>query len=316
MKALNKKLITLACATCLTVGMGAVACADTVDMGYGLQGNTSTSVKAVKLVNIPSDPSMRTAEQNKLIRQANDNARAQVNALMQNQYSVQLPQLEGNIVDGYSIYQLQGADAKGHHTAYYMTIDYSKSIIDGAIAIEKTVLEKGSDADKIKANSKHPLSKEISMYSKATAENKLQTVKGESLDGKKLAKKMTEFNAKLPEQLIQSFSQAVLADKKMKDSEKQELINWTTFGIKQLKVDATHMAYEPVQTRYGTAVKSDLRGSLGYDGFKSPFSLIGYAVPTDKGVSVQFLLSEDSSHDYWANELNHIYQTQSLKGGK
>ena len=38
--------------------------------------------------------------------------------------------------------------------------------------------------------------------------------------------------------------------------------------------------------------------------------LIGYAVPTDKGVSLQLLLSDDSSHDYWANELNHMYQTQ------
>ena len=36
MRALNKKMMTLACATCLTVGMGAVACADTVDLGYGL----------------------------------------------------------------------------------------------------------------------------------------------------------------------------------------------------------------------------------------------------------------------------------------
>lgn len=32
MRTLNKKLMTLACATCLTVGMGAVACADTVDL--------------------------------------------------------------------------------------------------------------------------------------------------------------------------------------------------------------------------------------------------------------------------------------------
>ncbi|ETJ44104.1 hypothetical protein Q604_UNBC01870G0001, partial [human gut metagenome] len=33
MRALNKKLMTLACATCLTVGIGAVAYADTVDLG-------------------------------------------------------------------------------------------------------------------------------------------------------------------------------------------------------------------------------------------------------------------------------------------
>ena len=33
MKLWRKKIMTLACATCLTVGMGAVACADTIDLG-------------------------------------------------------------------------------------------------------------------------------------------------------------------------------------------------------------------------------------------------------------------------------------------
>ncbi len=85
---------------------------------------------------------------------------------------------------------------------------------------------------------------------------------------------------------------------------------------KQLSVDATHVAYKPVQTRYGTAVTGDVRGALGFDGFRNSFALIGYAIPADKGLSVQFLYSDDSSYDYWTNELNHMYQTQSLKGGK
>ncbi|MFQ9506609.1 MAG: hypothetical protein ACLRZ2_09490 [Veillonella sp.] len=50
MRALNKKLTTLAFATCLTVGMGAVAYADTVDLGYGLYGSTSSMVKAVEVM--------------------------------------------------------------------------------------------------------------------------------------------------------------------------------------------------------------------------------------------------------------------------
>ena len=37
--------------------------------------------------------------------------------------------------------------------------------------------------------------------------------------------------------------------------------------------------------------------------------LIGYAIPADKGLSLQFLYSDDSSYDYWTNELNHMYQT-------
>ena len=102
----------------------------------------------------------------------------------------------------------------------------------------------------------------------------------------------------------------------MSVADQQEIINILKFGVKQLQVDATHLAYKPVQTRYGTAVTGDARVAISYDGFKSPFSVTGYAVPTDKGLVLQFLWSEDSSHDYWANELNHMYQTQSLKGGK
>ena len=49
----QKKLMTLACATCLTIGMGAVAYADTVDLGYGLYGSTSPMVKAVEVMRVP-----------------------------------------------------------------------------------------------------------------------------------------------------------------------------------------------------------------------------------------------------------------------
>ncbi len=35
--------------------MGAVACADTVDLGYGLYGSTSPTVKAVEVIHVPTD---------------------------------------------------------------------------------------------------------------------------------------------------------------------------------------------------------------------------------------------------------------------
>ena len=55
--------MTLACATCLTVGMGAVASADTVDLGYGLYGSTSPTVKAVEVMRVPTDAKLRNNEQ-------------------------------------------------------------------------------------------------------------------------------------------------------------------------------------------------------------------------------------------------------------
>ena len=39
------------------------------------------------------------------------------------------------------------------------------------------------------------------------------------------------------------------------------------------------MIYKPVQTRYGTAVTGDVRGAVGFDGFRNSFALIGYAIP-------------------------------------
>ena len=50
---------------CLTVGMGAVACADTVDLGYGLYGTISSTVKAVEVCTFLLDARLRNQEQDK-----------------------------------------------------------------------------------------------------------------------------------------------------------------------------------------------------------------------------------------------------------
>ena len=141
-------------------------------------------------------------------------------------------------------------------------------------------------------------------------------MKGNTIEGAKLAKDLKMLNDKLPAHIMGVVDKMLATEKNLSPKSKEELRSYVDFMAKQVSLDATHVAYKPVQTRYGTAVTGDLRGSLIYDGFRSTDSLIGYAVPTDKGVSLQLLLSDDSSHDYWANELNHMYQTQSLKGGK
>lgn len=314
MKALNKKIVTLACATCLTVGMGAVVCADTVDLGYGLYGTTGTSVAAKEIVHIPSDPGLRTREQNEMVNRANTSAVKAINETLKSEYSIPVEPIKGSLIDGISLYQLQGSDAQGHHVGYFASFDYSKNLVDQIIGMEKTILEKGSDADKAKL--KYPLSTYVQAYSKAEAQHQLQSLRGEEVDEQKLIQAVNDINSNIPTQLSDALSKSVMNDDKMSSSDKQELINMIKFGTKQIQVGATYASYKPVTTQYGTAVNGTLRGSINYDGFKAPFSLIGYVVPTDKGVTVQYLLSEDSSHDYWAQELNRLYQTKSLKGGK
>ena len=314
MRTLNKKLMTLACATCLTVGMGAVACADTVDLGYGMYGSTSPTVKAVEVMHISTDARLRNQEQDKFLKVANKSAVDTINNVVKAQTGVAVEPVKGDFLDGYSFYQLQGTDKQGHHTGSLIVINYSKNAIDQVIGMNKTILEKGSDAEK--AALKHSISKYVESYSKETAQQQLQGLKSNTIEGAKLAKDLKTINDKLPSQIIGVFDKMLATDKKSSPKSIEEIRSYVDFVAKQVSLDATHVAYKPVQTRYGTAVTGDLRGSLKYDGFRNTYSLIGYAVPTDKGVSLQLLMSDDSSHDYWANELNHMYQTQSLKGGK
>lgn len=314
MRALNKKVITLACATCLIVGMGAVACADTVDLGYGLYGTTSANVKAVEMSHISSDETMRTRADNEILLKANENALATINKFLKKEYSAPVKPMTGLIVDGVSWYQLQGTNEQGHHVGYLISIDYSKSALDQVIGINQVVSEKGSESDKAKI--KRDTYKGITEYTKLTAQHQLSSLKGESLEGRKLEKYVKDINLRLPLELSDELNKVPLTSKGMSVEDQQEMINIFKFGVKQLQVDATHLAYKPVQTRYGTAVTGNARVAISYDGFKYPFSVTSFAIPTDKGVVLQFLWSEDSSHDYWANELNHMYQTQSLKGGK
>ena len=314
MRTLNKKLMTLACATCLTVGMGVVACADTVDLGYGMFGSTSPTVKAVEVVHISTDARLRNQEQDKFLKVANKSAVDTINNVVKAQTGVAVEPVKGDFLDGYSFYQLQGTDKQGHHIGGLIVINYSKNAIDQVIGMNKTILEKGSDAEK--AALKHSISKYVESYSKETAQQQLQGLKSNTIEGAKLAKDLKTINDKLPSQIIGVFDKMLATDKKSSPKSIEEIRSYVDFMAKQVSLDATHVAYKPVQTRYGTAVTGDLRGSLKYDGFRNTYSLIGYAVPTDKGVSLQILMSDDSNYDYWANELNHMYQTQSLKGGK
>ena len=314
MRALNKKMMTLACATCLTVGMGAVACADTVDLGYGLYGSTSPTVKAVEAMRVPTDAKLRNNEQSQIISMANKAAVDAVNASMKLQAPVQVEPMKGDVLDGFSVYQLQGTDKQGHHVGQLVVVDYSKNAIDQVIGMNKTILEKVPDAKKAAMESS--ISKYVDSYSKEKAQQQLQGLKSNTIEGSKLAKALKTINDKLPSQIMGAFDKMLATEKNLSPKSKEEVRSYVDFMAKQVSLDATHVAYKPVQTRYGTALTGDLRGSLKYDGFRNTYSLIGYAVPTDKGVALQLLLSDDSSYDYWANELNHMYQTQSLKGGK
>ena len=100
--------MTLVCATCLTVGMGAVACADTVDLGYGMYGSTSPAVKAVEVMYVPTDAKLRNNEQSQMLLAANKEVVNAFNANLKWYSSVPVNPIKGEVLDGFSYYQLQG----------------------------------------------------------------------------------------------------------------------------------------------------------------------------------------------------------------
>ena len=248
MRTLNKKMMTLACATCLTVGMGAVACADTVDLGYGMYGSTSPTVKAVEVMHISTDARLRNQEQDKFLKVANKSAIDTINNVVKAQTGVAVEPVKGDFLDGYSFYQLQGTDKQGHHTGSLIVINYSKNAIDQVIGMNKTILEKGSDAEK--AALKHSISKHVESYSKETAQQQLQGLKSNTVEGTKLSKDLKMINDKIPAQIMGAVDKMLATDKKTSTKDKQEFISYVEFMTKQLRVDATHVAYKPYQNTW------------------------------------------------------------------
>ena len=126
MRTLNKKLMTLACATCLTVGIGAVACADTVDLGYGMNVETRNGVKASVIDSVSTNPNLRTKEQNVMVNEVNALTAKRLGEHIKEVYHAEVPPFQGKVIDGYNLYQLSGDSALGHHTAWLVNYNVNK----------------------------------------------------------------------------------------------------------------------------------------------------------------------------------------------
>ena len=81
----------------------------------------------------------------------------------------------------------KGTDKQGHHIGGLIVVNYSKNAIDQVIGMNKTILEKGSRCGK--AAIKHSISKYVESYSKETAQQQLQGLKSNTIEGAKLSKR-------------------------------------------------------------------------------------------------------------------------------
>ena len=311
MRALNKKVITLACATCLTVGMGAVASADTVDLGYGLHAATSNGVKASVVDSVSTNPNLRTKEQNAMMNEVNALAAKRLGEYLNDVYKVEVPPFQGKIADGYNLYQLSGDSALGHHTAWLVNYNINKDIInyagDAATKIVNNMIDKKEE--------KLPDSKP---YSKSSAEDFITNMKPVSLDKNALKPVMERYNTRLNSDMNTQLNLMTVESKKLSPKEQQavqEVVDVLKQIIPNFSVQGTDFSAKSYTSKFGVMQGVSMRGSLNYDGFKLPGSLELYTLPQDEGLTIQLLATEDTSHDYWTKQLESMYGLKVLKGG-
>lgn len=296
----NKKLLVLALGA--TLSFGTIASADTVDLGYGQQANTSMTVKAVKLDGISTNPKERSGADKKVLKELNKEIQVGYNDKISVLGVKGATPFKGNFADGYTLYQLSGDNAMGHNTAWLLTYNVSKDVINHI----------ARDFGHVNADRS---GKHADLYTKAYVEEGLQKIKPYAAEGAALKMIVAEKNADFHRSVMHHIDQAMDKEKGWTMAEKTEMKGFLNGLVNKLSVDATSVSLTAGQSKYGTMALGNYRGSINYDGFTWPGSISVYGWPTDAGVTVQILATEDTSHDYWQGELNTMYGVTAQTGG-
>ena len=213
--------------------------------------------------------------------------------------------------DGYSLYQLSGDSALGHHTAWLLNYNVNKDIInysgDASTKIVNNMIDKKEE--------KLP---EAKPYSKSLAEDFITNMKPLSLDKNALKPVMEKYNTRLNSDINTQLNLMTVESKKLSPKEQQatqEVVNVLKQIIPNFSVQATNFSAKSYTSKFGVMQGISMRGSLNYDGFMLPGSLELYMLPQDEGLTIQLLATEDTSHDYWTKQLESMYGLKALKGG-
>lgn len=312
MKAWRKPVMTLACATCLTAGMASVAGADTIDLGYGQYATTNNGVHATSIETIPTNPTFRTKEQNKILQTANERAAKSMNDRIKTSYPMVKEEFKGTAVDGYSLYQLSGDSTLGHHTGWLLTYNVNKEAIN---YLDRTATQ---IVNTVMADKQVKVQSVSEPYTKSNAEKFISKMDTVTLDRKILEPQMANLNATMHRDMIKTIQQSAMQDASLSQKNKeriQEGVDLFKRVIPNLTMGATEISFKPYASKFGTIAGMNMRGSLHYDGFVLPGSLTMYAMPQNEGLIVQILATEDTSRDYWSSQFETMYGLKTLKGG-
>lgn len=312
MKAWRKPVMTLACATCLTAGMASVAGADTIDLGYGQYATTNNGVHSTSIETIPTNPTFRTKEQNKILQTANERAAKSMNDRIKTSYPMVKEEFKGTAVDGYSLYQLSGDSTLGHHTGWLLTYNVNKEAIN---YLDRTATQ---IVNTVMADKQVKVQSVSEPYTKSNAEKFISKMDTVTLDRKILEPQMANLNATMHRDMIKTIQQSAIQDASLSQKNKeriQEGVDLFKRVIPNLTMGATEISFKPYASKFGTIAGMNMRGSLHYDGFVLPGSLTMYAMPQNEGLIVQILATEDTSRDYWSSQFETMYGLKTLKGG-
>lgn len=312
MKAWRKPVMTLACATCLIAGMASVAGADTIDLGYGQYATTNNGVHATSIETIPTNPTFRTKEQNKILQTANERAAKSMNDRIKTSYPMVKEEFKGTAVDGYRLYQLLGDSTLGHHTGWLLTYNVNKEAIN---YLDRTATQ---IVNTVMADKQVKVQSVSEPYTKSNAEKFISKMDTVTLDRKILEPQMANLNATMHRDMIKTIQQSAMRDASLSQKNKeriQEGVDLFKRVIPNLTMGATEISFKPYASKFGTIAGMNMRGSLHYDGFVLPGSLTMYAMPQNEGLIVQILATEDTSRDYWSSQFETMYGLKTLKGG-
>lgn len=155
-------------------------------------------------------------------------------------------------------------------------------------------------------------------YSRSNAENFITSLKPISLDQKSLKPVMEKFNTRVNHDMNTQLNLMAIEGKKLSPKDQlatQEVVDVLKKIIPNFSVQATDFSARPYTSKFGVMQAMSIRGSLNYDGFMLPGSLGLYMLPQDEGLTIQLLVTEDTSHDYWTKQLESMYSLKALKGG-
>lgn len=248
-----------------------------------------------------------------------------------------LANFKGNVINAARAYQLQGDNALGHNVAYGLGVYVSKDYINAVVDMTEEI---ANDPSKYK---------EATGFELSSAEKEELQVDKEALTNLKYDQAFYErLFAAVPRFQFSKLSdtdQLIINGKinrgiqdGVQRSIDQLFSDTALVSLEPAKRDAVQSVFKPykesltrifrtarlnikdyeidrVTSPYGNGLYNSVRVVPALEGFETPFSLITYVAPAKDGIMVNMVIMNDTSFDYWNQNLKTMWKLTPVKGG-